>query len=145
MEDEHLLVRSHLQVSTDLLFLEEVLEWFDRITTPFLAPDLNYECKIAITEGFTNVVRHAHQELSQQTPIDIQVEIYSQLIEIKLWDFGKYFDLQKTLHLILNEKIEPLEKEEGRGLILMSKLTDELIYCRLDNSRNCLIMRKHFS
>lgn len=105
MEDESLLMRSHLKVGTDLLFLEEVLQWFDQITTPFLHPDLNYECKIAITEGFTNAVRHAHHGLSKTTPIDIQVEILSNSIEIKLWDFGQPFDFPKTLHLILNEKI----------------------------------------
>ncbi|TVU54846.1 MAG: ATP-binding protein [Arthrospira sp. PLM2.Bin9] len=145
MEDENLLMRSHLQVGTDLLFLEEVLEWFEQITTPFLPPDLNYECKIAITEGFTNVVRHAHHGLSKATPIDIQVDILSNYIEIKLWDVGQPFDFHKKLHLILNEKIAPLEKEQGRGLILMSKLTDELTYCRLENHRNCLTMRRHWS
>lgn len=145
MEDENLLMRSHLQVGTDLLFLEEVLEWFERITTPFLPPDLNYECKIAITEGFTNVVRHAHHGLSKATPIDIQVYISSNYIEIKLWDVGQPFDFHKKLDSILNEKIAPLEKEQGRGLILMSKLTDELTYCRLDNNRNCLTMRRHLS
>lgn len=145
MEDESLLMRSHLKVGTDLLFLEEVLQWFDQITTPFLPPDLNYECKIAITEGFTNAVRHAHHGLSKNTPIDIQVKILSNSIEIKLWDFGQPFDFPKTLHLILNEKIAPLEKEQGRGLILMSKLTDEVTYCRLDDHRNCLTMRRHFS
>lgn len=145
MEDENLLMRSHLQVGTDLLFLEEVLEWFERVTTPFLPPDLNYECKIAITEGFTNVVRHAHHGLSKATPIDIQVDISSNYIEIKLWDVGQPFDFHKKLDSILNEKIAPLEKEQGRGLILMSKLTDELTYCRLDNNRNCLTMRRHLS
>ncbi|MGC9524397.1 MAG: ATP-binding protein [Limnospira sp.] len=145
MEDEKLLARSHLQVQTDLQSLEEILAWFEKITAPFLASDLMYRCQIAITEGFTNVVRHAHRELSETTPIDIEVTIFSNCIEMQIWDAGKPFDLEKTLHLIREQHLAPLEQEGGRGLMFMSKLTDELTYRRVGNSRNCLTLRKRFS
>lgn len=144
MEDEKLLARSHLQVPTDLKSLEDILAWFEKITAPFLAADLMYRCQIALTEGFTNVVRHAHRGLSNATPIDIEVKIFSNCIEMQIWDVGKSFDFEKTLHLLREQNIDPLEREGGRGLMFMSKLTDELAYHRVENSRNCLIMRKRF-
>ncbi len=143
MADEKLMAQSHLKVQTDLNALNQVLEWFEQVTANFLSEDRLYQCKIALTEGFTNVVRHAHQSLSETTPIDLEVTVFPHSIEIRIWDFGPYFDLENTLKLVYQlHASDPLEYEGRRGLLFMSKLTDELSYTRMKDNRNCLLMRK---
>ncbi len=136
------LQQSHLQVTTDLNAVTEVLQWFERFISPQL-PDRFWEgCKLALVEGFTNVVRHAHHHLPKTTPIELELKVFAQGMEIRIWDRGKPFDLPAKLKSLLEEGNDPLEKENNRGLILMSKVTDELSYKRLSDHRNCLFMRK---
>lgn len=142
MSKETLLAQSQLQVNTSLMALEEVLHWFEELTSPFLSLDLLYKCQIALTEGFTNVVRHAHLGLPETTSIQLEVQVFSNLIEMRIWDWGKPFDLPKNLESAQKMHIDPLEHEGGRGLIFMSKLTDELSYIRQENGQNCLVMKK---
>ncbi|WRH68736.1 MAG: ATP-binding protein [Planktothrix sp. GU0601_MAG3] len=142
MSNAALLAQSNLQVKTTLTSLEEVLFWFEGIAFAFLPSDIFHQCQIALTEGFTNVVRHAHRTLPETTPIELEVRIFSPWIEIKIWDRGEPFDLEKTLESLIKWHADPLEHEGGRGLIFMSKLTDELHYIRLDDQRNCLVMKK---
>ncbi len=145
MADETLVVRSHLQVQTDLNALNEILRWFENQTSTFLSEDLLYQCKIALTEGFTNVVRHAHRTLSPTTPIDLEVTIFPNFIEMRIWDQGQPFDLEQTLQYVHHLHTDPLAHEGSRGLLFMQKLTDELSYTRTDDQRNCLLMRKRIA
>jgi serine/threonine-protein kinase RsbW len=142
MSNAALMAQSNLQVKTTLTALEEVLFWFEGIAFPLIPYDIFHQCQIALTEGFTNVVRHAHRALPETTPIELQVRIFSPWIEIKIWDRGEPFDLEKALESVIKMHADPLEHEGGRGLIFMSKLTDELHYIRLDDQRNCLVMKK---
>ena len=142
MEDDRLRVRSHLKVTTDLKALTEVLQWFENLTQPLLAYELWWQCQVALTEGFTNAVRHAHQQLAETTPIELEVKVFSHHIEMRIWDQGTFFNLEEKLQSILKHHSDPLEREGGRGLILMKKLTDDLDYIRTADHRNCLVMRK---
>ncbi|SKB14259.1 conserved hypothetical protein [Planktothrix sp. PCC 11201] len=142
MINSALLAQSNLQVKTTLTSLEDVLIWFENIALDFLPSDIFHQCQIALTEGFTNAVRHAHCALPETTPIELEVRIFSPWIEIKIWDRGEPFDLEKTLESLIKMHADPLEHEGGRGLIFMSKLMDELHYIRLDDQRNCLVMKK---
>lgn len=143
MSKETLLAQSKLQVNTSLMALEEVLQWFEGLASPFLSSDSLYKCQIALTEGFTNVVRHAHQSLPETTPIDLEVQVFPHVIEMRIWDWGQPFDLQKNLESARKMHVDPLEHEGGRGLIFMSKLTDNLSYIRQENHQNCLVMKKN--
>ncbi|HIK29043.1 MAG: ATP-binding protein [Oscillatoriaceae bacterium SKW80] len=136
--------RSHLQVGTDLKALAEVLQWFEQFNLPCFPANLWWQCQTALAEGFTNAVRHAHSDLPESTPIDIDVEICDRYLEIKIWDRGKPFDLEAKLASISQEEFDPLERENGRGLIFIRKLTDEVCYTRTPDQRNCLLMRKNF-
>ena len=142
MSNKALLAQSNLQVKTTLTSLEEVLKWFYRITYTFLPSDIFHKCQIALTEGFTNAVRHAHRTLPETTPIELEVKIVSPWIEIRIWDWGEPFDLEKALQSMSEMHADPLEHEGGRGLIFMSKLMDELYYIRLEDQRKCLLMKK---
>ncbi len=140
------MTQSSLQVPTDLNALEEILRWFEAVTCPRLPKESLEKCKIVLTEAFTNAVRHAHRQLSRTTPIDMEVMILPDSIEMRVWDFGDPFDLEATLIYVDQlHKQDPLKYEGQRGLLFMSKLTDELSYQRTPDQRNCLIMKKQIT
>lgn len=136
------LKRSQIQVLSDLNQLENVLKWFEQFNTLPLTNELWWQCQTALAEGFTNAVRHAHHNLPDTTPIDIEVTVLSNWFEMRIWDYGQPFDLQAKLQSISQEKYNPLERTSGRGILFMDRLTDELIYSRTSDSRNCLLLRK---
>ncbi|HBB32750.1 MAG TPA: anti-sigma regulatory factor [Cyanobacteria bacterium UBA8803] len=143
MQNEEPIKQSQLQVETDLKAVTEVLEWFDHFALPQLPKELCWDCKVALEEGFTNVVRHAHRHLPKTTPIELELSVFPHYIEMRIWDRGEPFDLRAKLQTLYQEEEDPLEKEDGRGLMFIDQLTDELSYQRLPDHRNCLLMRKH--
>lgn len=142
MKDDQLRVESHLQVETDLTALTAVLEWFEQIVLPLVPHHLWWEYQLILNEGFTNAVRHAHHNLPPTTPIDLEVKVFANSLEILIWDRGQPFNLEEKLEFILKHPSDPLEREGWRGLLLMQKLTNELHYIRTPDDRNCLVMRK---
>ena len=134
-----------LQVETELEALTVILQWFERITKPLLLKKLFWQCQVALAEGFTNTVRHAHQNLPPTTKIDLEVNLFVGCLEMRIWDWGKPFDLEAKLKSLRQNNQDPLEKEGERGLLFMQELTDELAYIRMSNQCNCLVMRKRIS
>jgi anti-sigma regulatory factor (Ser/Thr protein kinase) len=65
-----------LRVTTDIYALSKVQEWFKQFK-PQMPNKVWMQCNLALTEGFTNVVCHAHEHLPEDTPIDIAVELGS--------------------------------------------------------------------
>ena len=137
----------HLQVKTELEALKEVLQWFEGLVFPLIPQKMGWQCEVALVEAFTNAVRHAHHDLPKSTPIDLEVELLPNFLEMRIWDRGKSFDLEEKLRQGEREANSPksLEKEGGRGLQFIKKLTDELQYLNLPNRRNCLVLRKNYA
>ncbi|MBD2058887.1 ATP-binding protein [Oculatella sp. FACHB-28] len=135
--------QAHLQVNTDLGALTHILSWFDQFNSAIIPPSIWLQCQLALAEGFTNAVRHAHKNSPQETPIDIEITLFDQLLEIRIWDVGSGFDLNQQLNQM------PLEvdsdAEGGRGLKLMQQLSDSLTYTQTGDRRNCLLIAKNFS
>lgn len=143
MTTEPAIQQFHLQVETELEELKEVLQWFEDLVFPAIPQTMGWQCEVALVEAFTNAVRHAHQNLPKTTPIDLEVELFPNFLEMRIWDQGKPFDLKAKLQ-ISKQETNSLEKEGGRGLQFIKKLTDELQYLNLPNRRNCLVMRKKY-
>ncbi|WP_324610940.1 ATP-binding protein [Moorena producens] len=133
---------SRLMVQTDLSEVKDVLQWFEEFTSEPLPQEFWQQCQIALVEGFTNVVRHAHRHLPNTTVIELELKLFTDGLEMRLWDYGHPFDFQSKLESLYQEDYDPLEKEGGRGLMFMNQLTDEVSYQRLSDQRNCLLMRK---
>jgi serine/threonine-protein kinase RsbW len=57
-----------------------------------------------VIEGFTNAVRHAHKNLPRETPIELEITVFNERLEIKIWDSGKPFDFKAKLKEELPEK-----------------------------------------
>lgn len=133
----------HLQVQTELEALKEVLQWFEGLVFPLVPQKIGWQCEVALVEAFTNAVRHAHQNLPKNTPIDLEVKLLPNFLEMRIWDRGTPFDIEDKLRKSEREA-SSMEKEGGRGLQFIKKLTDELQYLNLPNHRNCLVMRKRY-
>lgn len=145
MAKERELQHFHLRVKTELEALKEVLQWFETVVFPSLPQKTGWQCEVALVEAFTNAVRHAHSGLPKSTPIDLEVKLFSSFLEMRIWDRGQPFDLKAELQANSDNNASPLEKEGGRGLQFMKRLTDELQYLSLPNHRNCLLMRKKYA
>jgi serine/threonine-protein kinase RsbW len=146
MTNEQATKRFHLQVETELEALRQVLQWFESIVFPSLPQKMGWQCEVALVEAFTNVVRHAHRNLPKTTPIDLEVRLFPNFLEMCVWDRGEPFNLKDKLRdNSLENNSPPLEKEGGRGLQFMKKLTDDMQYLRLSDRRNCLVMRKKYT
>lgn len=131
-----------LQVKTELEAINIILQWFERAIAPLVPEPIRWQCKLILTEGFTNTVIHAHRGLPPSTSIDLEVSIFKHYLEIEIWDWGKPFDLQAKLKSFNRHQQNVLEIEKGRGLQFMKQLTDDLKYVRFSNGRNCLIASK---
>lgn len=145
MQNEQLEARSHLQVETDLRALEKVLQWFESFALPFIPQQLGWEFQLALTEGFTNAVRHGHQGLPSTTPIELEVKVFRDYLEMRVWDRGEIFDWEATLQSTDHEDYDPLDKPGGRGLMLIKQITDEFDFTFQPNQGKCLIMRKRIT
>ncbi|MBE9137401.1 ATP-binding protein [Nodosilinea sp. LEGE 07088] len=133
---------SQIDIQTDPTALKSVLAWFDQFQTSPIPHNIWLQCQLALIEGFTNAVRHAHAELPQSTPIRIEVSVSDRAIEIKIWDRGPGFDLAS----VLRHKITANDpnSEGGRGLKIMYLVADRLTYEPDPDQGNCLHLHKVF-
>jgi serine/threonine-protein kinase RsbW len=137
------LKKADLQVNTGLHGLDQVLSWFSQLYDSRIPTSVWIRCQLALAEGFTNAVRHAHNGKPADLPVDIQVVVFDEFIEIKIWDWGDPFDLETKIKNIA-EKVD-LAAPGGRGLKLMKDIGDTLSYVRTGDGRNCLSIAKNYS
>lgn len=138
-----MLQKAHLTVKSDLSLLSQVQDWFNgfctRHSTRFLwLKQQLYPLNLALAEGFSNAVRHAHYELPSETPIDIDLSLWDDRIEIRIWDKGKPFNPDS-----IEEPIPGTLRIGGYGWFLLRRLSDQVLYERSHDGRNCLIIVKH--
>lgn len=137
-----MLRHTHLTVQSDLHVLSRVQDWFRRYCVES-SPDnfwLKHELSplnLALTEGVSNAVRHAHQALPSDTEIDIDLMLWNDRIEIRIWDHGQPFDPSSV-----EEPTPGVPRLGGYGWFLMRRLTDQISYERSQDGRNCLVMVK---
>lgn len=132
-----------LSIQSDLTALNQIQEWFKQfcleseVEAPWLENQL-YVLNLAIAEGFTNAVRHAHKALPADTAIDVGLCLWGDRIEIRIWDRGEPFD---PTHL---EEPEPgTLRTGGYGWFLLRRLADRVDYQRYQDKRNCLLIVKY--
>ncbi|MEG4342688.1 ATP-binding protein [Microcoleus sp. A003_D6] len=93
-----------LQLNTDIKAVAQVLSWVEQLDPLPIPEAVLHQCKLAVIEGFTNAVRHAHKNLPLETPIELEITVFYQHLEIKIWDEGKPFDLKAKLEEELAEE-----------------------------------------
>ena len=129
----------HFQVKTDVGDLEEVLRQFEAIKQDWVNHKDWLQCQLALAEGFTNAVRHAHKDKPSDTPIDIEISVTQKEINIRIWDYGQPFPLTS-----IPQKNPPSSDLAGggRGIEILQKIADELSYDHHEDDRNCLLIKK---
>lgn len=138
-----ILKKIQFKVDSNLQALESVLSQFNQIYDE-LIPDRDWlKCKLALAEGFTNAVRHAHQELSNEIPIIIEAVLKPTTLAIYIWDFGEPFDLDKYIKEKLNKNNNWIGS--GRGVAILIQIADRLEYRHIEKQGNCLLIVKNFS
>ncbi|MEO6863788.1 MAG: ATP-binding protein [Microcoleus sp.] len=90
-----------LQVNTDLNDLTKVLEWFEQLQDLSIPHEVWFQFQLALAEGFTNAVRHAHKNLPTATSIQLEITVFNGCWEFKVWDCGPYFDFDAKLKEII--------------------------------------------
>ncbi|MCG6133371.1 MAG: anti-sigma regulatory factor [Nostoc sp. LLA-1] len=130
----------HLKVNTDLNATGEVLSWFEQLNQPPLSDKkIWWQCQTLLIEGFTNIVEHAHKNLLLETPIELEAVRLNEYIEIRIWSFGKAFDLQQQLQT--KPDLTDNFQARGRGLKIMDSIAEELNYLQTDDHRHCLFLK----
>ena len=144
--------QASLQVDTNLDAMPQVLAWFEQLHPLTLTPELWMQAKVALVEGFTNAVRHAHENLPPQTPIDLDVKVLPYRLEIAIWDQGPAFDLEALLEGVGREHHDPLARDAHWGGVLLKKLRDQhgwhiryICPACARGDRNCLLIQKEFN
>jgi serine/threonine-protein kinase RsbW len=137
------LKQDHLRVKSDLTILNQVQHWFEQFCLQHLSQERwsesqLYRLNLALAEGFTNAVRHAHHALPPETSIDIDLKLRGDRLEIRIWDQGKPFNPDA-----LKEPEPGTLQEGGYGWFLLRRLTDRVVYERGSDGRNCLLIVKH--
>ncbi|MGB3199537.1 MAG: ATP-binding protein [Nodosilinea sp.] len=131
---------SQIETQTDPTALKSVLAWFDQFQAAPIPHNIWLQCQLALIEGFTNAVRHAHAGLPLGTPIRIEVTVSDRTIDIRIWDQGPGFDLATVLRHRIT--VNDPDSEGGRGLKIMYLVADRLTYDPTAESGNCLHLHK---
>ncbi|MBD2299228.1 anti-sigma regulatory factor [Nostoc sp. FACHB-87] len=132
-----------LKVNTDLNASSEILSWFEQINqTSNIDQEIWWQCQTLLIEGFANIVEHAHKNLPQETPIEIEVWLSNKQIDIRILSQGEAFDLEKQLQQV--PEFENNHRERGRGLKIMSAIADKLTYEPTADNRYCLLISKFY-
>ncbi|MBE9004214.1 anti-sigma regulatory factor [Fortiea sp. LEGE XX443] len=137
--------RDHLTVKSDLTLLNRVQQWFEQFCLQYVfqfgwSDTQLYRLNLALAEGFTNAVRHAHRALPPETTIEIEVTLWVDRLEIRIWDHGKPFNPDA-----IAEPEPGTLQVGGYGWFLLRRLTDRVVYERSMDDRNCLIIVKYAS
>ena len=93
-----------LKLNTDIKAVAQVLSWLELLDPLPIPLGVLHQCKLAVIEGFTNAVRHAHKNLPLETPIEIEIMVFNEHLEVKIWDWGEPFDIQAKLKEELHQK-----------------------------------------
>lgn len=128
------------KVKSDLTVQAQVQMWFEQFCSNHICQKYSsnhqfYRLNLALAEGFSNAVRHAHHELPSDTTIEIELAISDGRIEIRIWDHGKPFNPD-----ILEEPEPGTLCEGGYGWFLLRRLADRVVYKRCHDGRNCLLI-----
>ncbi|MEL6438787.1 MAG: ATP-binding protein [Cyanobacteria bacterium J06621_8] len=132
-----------IEAPSDLKALDQVLCQFNQIYQNSIPLRDWLQCRLALAEGFTNAVRHAHKNLPSDIPVKIEVLLKETGMEIKIWDYGSAFDLQAFIAETAKKHKDWLGS--GRGIPILNKISSRLDYFRTEKQQNCLLIVKEFA
>ncbi len=137
---------SQISVRSDLDEIEAVLSWFGQLSDAAVPPELWMQAQLALVEGFTNAVRHAHADLDPPPPVQLSVQVSSQRFCVQILDQGAPFDFEAALAAVEQameaRDHDPLAREAHWGLVMLLKLRSAygwtINHRRIGEATNCL-------
>ena len=143
LEDKgFVLKQSHLQIKTDLNSLPEMLDWFEQFTDGLVPNPLAIQCLLVLTECLTVVVCQAHKNLPPTTPIELELKLFNDCLEMRILERGKSFD---SLAHLMAPLTETGEMRTPAIRFPIEVIIDEICYIKLPNNQNGLVMRKKWN
>ena len=94
-----------------------------------------FDIKLCFEEAFINALKYGNNNDSR-LHVDVEVSKAKDAIELIVRDQGKGFNFEETSD---PTKEENLSKSSGRGIFLIKKLMDQVIF---ENNGSCLRMIK---
>lgn len=137
------MMQTELQIPSDLKFLTVIEEWLLGTLRVELGdwnewPTWENRLRLVIVEAYSNVVRHAHQDIPQ-VPVVFKIKLQADLLQIEVWDQGKGFDLSTYLPPTPNR-----HQEGGYGWMILNRLMDKVEYqVKVPERGNCLRLQAH--
>ncbi|PSN17857.1 anti-sigma factor, partial [filamentous cyanobacterium CCP5] len=116
-------MKTELLIPSDIQFLSVVEQWLlgclnlelNRLSG---RPQVIQRLRLALAEGFSNAVRHAHKGKSC-LPVKLRLEVLEDLVSLEIWDQGDGYDLNQY------SPPKPQDRQEGGyGWMILSRLVD---------------------
>lgn len=138
-------MKTELIIPSDTRFIYVAEQWLQATLSLELKhldgwPQIHRRLRLALVEGYSNAVRHAHKEESS-LPIVVRLEIRQNMILLEIWDQGDGYDFSQYSAPAPQER-----REGGYGWMILSGLVDKVQY-QTDhgNGSNCLRLETHFT
>lgn len=90
-----------------------------------LSNEIRFDIRLALAESIQNAILHGNASDPEKVVI-IDYELYQQQLYFCISDQGSGFDLSKVAN---PHAPDNLEKEGGRGLLFLKKITKHFHYC----------------
>lgn len=114
-----------LRIPSDVRYIEQVVGVVQRtcVALAFSARACNLQVPVALTEALSNAIIYGNGE-DRSKHVRLRAEVDERTLVLEVTDEGGGFDLAECLHDATTA--EYLEREDGRGLFLMSRLMDRV-------------------
>ena len=120
-----------LRIESDISNLRIVENEIDYVTSKVGIKQDNYgKILVATLEAVNNAIIHGNKSDSGKH-VEIEILINRDILEVKITDEGPGFKPEKVPDPTFPENLETIN---GRGVFLMSKLADEMIFNKKGNS-----------
>jgi serine/threonine-protein kinase RsbW len=120
-------MKRSLKISSKIENLRKVEKLIDELSTEYnISSDVYGNILIAALEAANNAILHGNK-LDENKSVEIALEIDEKKLKIKIDDEGNGFDYKNVPDPTAPENIENVN---GRGIFLMEKLSDQIVFTR---------------
>jgi serine/threonine-protein kinase RsbW len=120
-------MKRSLKITSRIENLRKVEKLIDELSTEYnISADVYGNILIAALEAANNAILHGNK-LDENKSVDIAIEIDEKKLRIKIDDEGNGFDYKNVPDPTAPENIENVN---GRGIFLMEKLSDNILFTR---------------
>ena len=123
--DDPIHVDLSLEIPSDVSYIEQIVALVARQCEQLGFPPrkVKLNVPVALTEALSNAILRGNESRAE-LPVHVRVHADHERLVIEVRDQGEGFDLRESTHT--PDEDDFLEREDGRGLVLMQKLMDRV-------------------